>query len=572
MADSLGFLEKALQRAAAETLLRLEDIRTRLKPLTATGDKKASQLDTVLAALAVPAADGGKARLYHRIKVGDLTRKLGIGDSNFSASVRVKELLEGLTLAELVIECQIQTGQQILADTEIQVSTTSDLVGFNLGRTFNDNFVRIVGETPQEYRQRVRSGLPPMFQFSCEAVARRVDNGELTHEEQLLLRDTLAERFPAVFGVAPPVEVPQPIDSEEWERFQAETRLWPRLVEMSFEERLRVVDGWPAATPALFRFLVTESRQEGRKKKSQGVEVCQLALASLKSWRSQLHETAVYPLRAEGLAWLGNAHRLNVDFFNADTASRKAVAMVEARDVGPLVAAIVFFLHATLRMFQRRHDEAEVLFERSLHCVDQTQDATWKARILRQAASAAIYADKNDEALEHLRRAKTFATTAEDLFNDEYHIIVILVRARLYEQAATAFDELKNVEPPSMRWRFELEWVGGNIDEGLGRLEAAEAKYRALLRTFTALDERLDTALISLDLAKICVETAKLDEAYQLAAFVCHFFSAARVCDETLQSLEVLSRATRRRTITRAILQDLHSTLSRDPWLSLQKA
>jgi len=122
-----------------------------------------------------------------------------------------------------------------------------------------------------------------------------------------------------------------------------------------------------------------------------------------------------------------------------------------------------------------------------------------------------------------------------------------------------------------MRWRFELEWVGGNIDEGLGRLEAAEAKYRSLLRIFTVLDETFDTALLSLDLSTICVEVAKLDEAYHLAAAVCHFFSGARVCDETLQSLEVLGQATRRRTITRAVLRDLRTALRRDPWLALRQ-
>jgi AraC-like DNA-binding protein/tetratricopeptide (TPR) repeat protein len=565
-----GFLEKELERVAVETMLRLENIRGRLKPLVAAGDKKAAQLDTFLAALT--ASVEGKARLYHRIKIGELTQKLGIGDSNFSASVRVKELLEGLSLAELVMDCRVQTARKVLADTEISVATTSDLVGFNLVRTFHDNFVRLVGETPQEYSRRTRAGRPPIFRLSCEAMIRRAGNGELTLEEQFLLRDTLAERFPAVFGVPQPVEVPQPIDAEEWERFQAQTRLWPRLVEMSFDEQLCVVRGWPVATPALFRFLITKSRETGRKNKLQGVEGSKVALASLESSRLLLSEVAIYPLKAEGLAWLGNAHRLNMEFLEADTEIRKAVAMVEARDVGAGVTGVVFFLYATLRMFQRRHDKAEELFERSLRSIDQTDDATWKARILRQAASAAIYAGKSDEALDYLRRAKALATTAEDLFSADYHGIVALERAGCYEQAALALDQLRSVEPPSMRWRLELEWVGGSIAEGLGHLEAAEAKYRNLLRSFTALDEPFDTALISLDLATLCVDMVKLDEAHQLSAVVYQFFSSARVCDETLRSLEALGHATRRGTITRVILQDLRGTLRRDPWLELRQA
>ncbi len=173
---------------------------------------------------------------------------VGIGDT--AAGGELREYI-GYTIDELIAKLRIDTAYPLVAETRFSLGLISHELGFRAYRTFTRTYKIWVGEPPRDTRRRYREGGdPPVdfpFDFSDFRTVRRIGGGEATPNDLERLRRALADLYPDTFGdgevespeTASAAAMPLPLDSEAFERFQAENVVWPALLRLSFPEQRR---------------------------------------------------------------------------------------------------------------------------------------------------------------------------------------------------------------------------------------------------------------------------------------------------------------------------------------------
>ncbi len=431
------------------------------------------------------------------------------------------------------------------------------------------------------------SDLPPdePYDFRNFRSVRRLGDGEATPNELDRLRRTLGELYPDTFGDHEPETpetaiatiLPPVVDTEVFEKFVVEHQVWPALRGLSFVEQRRYVRQCPSWTPALFDFLHRRSREEGRRDRQRGIELSQLALDSLDGNEDRLGER-IHSLRAQGWAWLGNARRLALEFLAADTALRKADLMLQAGEgrSDPFASGIVSICKGTLRMFQRRHEEALGWFDSALMFFRTASVVPWQIRALISRSSTLIYQERYQEVTAPLRQADALLAEAEESlpYILSYSIVNGLVKSDAYHEAETRLASLQEKYPQPERtvWRCQELWLGAKIDHALGRLDSAEEKYHLGLGGLKPLKEPLYEALLSLDLAVLYSEARRLAEVIEISVEILPVFESIKLYDETLASLGLFSAAVARGSIPTSTLRKVRIALERDPLLeAMQK-
>jgi tetratricopeptide (TPR) repeat protein len=419
------------------------------------------------------------------------------------------------------------------------------------------------------------------FDFSDFQTFRRISNGEATANDLERLHNALGDLYPDTFNkheVSGQIETasvtPPSFNSEAFERFQAETEIWPTLLSLPFAEQRRYVRQCRCWTPALFHFLHQKSREEGRLDRQRGKEISQLVLDLLDE-NEELLGTRTYSLRAQAWAWLCNARRLALDFVAAGTAIGHAESALQIRECrGDAFAhGIVYVCKGTLRMFQRRHQEAIDLFDIAFGRFEEAGDCSWQIRTLLHRAAALIYSDSYKEAEPTLKKATALLDIEHDehlAFRVKYTMSYELVKIARFDDAKAALATITKehqVRIPTLR--FQIQWVEGTIDHGLGKTDAAEASYLSAQRGFETLNELLYEALVVLDLTVLYAETEQMTKVIENSIATCRFFESIKLYDETLANLELLRIAIHQTDVTAQSLRALRSALWRDPLMTL---
>ncbi|MCP4603198.1 MAG: hypothetical protein GY847_22235, partial [Proteobacteria bacterium] len=156
--------------------------------------------------------------------------------------------------------------------------------------------------------------------------------------------------------------LPQSIALDREEREMIEMHVaWEAIRDLSWSEQRELIwDRLQHSTPLFFHFLREKSISEGREDRMRGVQLAELALESL-AVTEQISGRNAGSLRAQGLAWLGNARRLAFDFPGAEKAFSDAEAFLPDDNDEPLIVAEFYELKAALRLWQRCFSEALAL-------------------------------------------------------------------------------------------------------------------------------------------------------------------------------------------------------------------
>ncbi len=535
--------EKLLEQSAEETLRRIRAdagrASQRLKPLLRTIARRLTDPD---------------------FNVTALWRDHGITDK--AAASWFAEV--GPTPRVYIEEARLGIAGWLLTRTRFPLWQVAQESGYACDATLCRAIKRRVDTTPDQYR---RSRPPPESLVpDLEARVSCGLTGELVQRDGfslLLEMEAMVERLRRFYDAGN--LVPVLTSGADFEEYLVERKIWPEVADQPFERQRLLVRSCRLATPAFYEFLHRKSREEGRANRQRGLELAQLAFDSVGSLGGR------YPnLQPQSRAWLGNARRLKLDFLGADRDVQQAVEQIRHSPDATTVG-IVHWLKGTLRMTQRRQDDAIECFETAYSAFEQQGDSEWLIKTLLHKVTALAYAERHDEALQPLEEAAALLdpeTEGTLSFTVEYFVVFALERAERFEAAAERIEALKRIKVDSDLWRCQVQWLDASIDYGLGR-PAAESKFLSVLRGIESLDEPLYESLLLLDLVILFAERGRSAKVIEIAGGVLSVFSALRLSKETMASLKLLSDAISRMRVTTSVLKDFRACLRRDPLVDL---
>ncbi len=476
----------------------------------------------------------------------------------------------GTSLSRYIAEARIEVASVLMATTDLDLASISLKVGYTYHPTFADNFKRLKGKLPSEV---TREPLPPPQiddEKSLKAGRGLLDEDAIVRHVEDLVRiyPTAAKRIH--IGACPDPEPQIVVDGARGDRLQAEG-LWQEIRDLPFVEQCQRVRQYLFCSTVLFDLLREMSRREGRKSRQRGVTVAKLALASLESSDSVFGDR-IHDLRALGWAWLGNAHRLALEFSAAaaafEQADREWSTPRAKHDL--LVLANICALKGSLWMMQRDYVAATRELDRSCSLYRQSGQARDEARELIQRAAIHGYAGKLSEAEGDLREAAGLIDEDEEkdlAFAVRGNLANALVRAGQAESAAKELDRARQLNRAigDPLGTVKLDWIEGDLGELQGDLERAKSFYQAARAGFRDADERRYFGLVSVDLMTIHSLQGDWERVGVLASETLPILTSLSLHGETVVTVGILAQAVEAGSLSRCLLNELRDALRQDP-------
>ncbi len=308
-----------------------------------------------------------------------------------------------------------------------------------------------------------------------------------------------------------------------------------------------------------------------RRSRRRGVEVAKLALVSLEG-SDEVFGERIHDLRAFGWAWLGNAHRLALDFSAAAPAFEHADrewSRPRAKP-DPLVLASICALKGSLWMVRREYVAATRELDRSCSLYRQSDQARDEARELITRATIHIYAGKPNEAIEDLREASGLIDEEEEqelAFAIRGNLANALTRAGEAESAAKELSRARQLNQAidDPLGTPKLDCIAGDLSELQGDLERAKRYYQAARAGFRDADERRYFGIVSVDLMTVHARQGDWERVGALAAETLPVLDSLCLHRETVAAVGFLAEAVEAGSLSRRLVNDLRAALRRDP-------
>jgi AraC-like DNA-binding protein len=482
--------------------------------------------------------------------------KTGNRDNSLSASFR---RYLGKTPWRYIRLARLEVADVLLRDYAYTVGEVAEAVGYDNDETFSRNYEALTGDKPSAV---IGEGSTPDIGI---ATLRRALRGELEPEEGLKVLARLRRLYEGRTALPPGFA-----DGPEYERWKAE-ELWEEIRPLPFEKQRSVVRWHPFRTTALFDHLRRKSREEGRKDRQLGVRLAELALVSLDAC-GEASTDRFHDRLAEGLICLGNARRLAVDFPRSDADFEKARGVWRTPRSKPElgVAARIDLNQGTVRMFQRRYDEAREMLEKSLEVFEQECDSQGQIEALLQRAAIRGYTDDIEGSIEDLARA--LALVDKDVpsyltFTIYKNLANAHARAGRRKRALSNFglsrEHLIQIDHPL--GHAELKWLQGFIKEGAGQFREAESLYRQALDAFSEAGDSSSAALLMLDSAAVSSELDRHGTVLRLLSRAIPVLQSHHFHPETVTSLALVAKSLTAKKVSSSVVRELQSYLRQDP-------
>jgi len=320
-------------------------------------------------------------------------------------------------------------------------------------------------------------------------------------------------------------------------------------------------------TTALFEYLLEQSRVEGRGDRERGVWIAELAVESLKGLTWRLSAEEMVHQRIRGLAYLGNALRLSIDFSGAEKAFSEAFLLANGVSTAPPVfqAEVVFF-KACLRMNQRRREEALSLAENAL--THLSRDGHIKLRVEAMTLIGSIQGFRGCW-FEALRRFRAAGEQAKGL-GDPYLLIsvesgLVWANIKMGNLAAAnvslckAFELVETLNQASCS--PYLHWLKGIYAAEKKELEQATEALSEALAGFQEQKNYGYAAAVALELAIVLSRQDRCSEVLETASSSLAILKELELDEECLLLVATLEKAIVRSEVKRILLHSLRSHL-----------
>jgi len=474
----------------------------------------------------------------------------------------------GVTPGVYIKDFQMEiVGRLLRSECEFTLEEIAEVVGYFHGGSLSRAFTSWARMTPAAFRERTlalrAAGVePPDLKFFRTGWAlgvefERADRAEL--EE--LMHGLIG--FKNLEGSSLPTENPLLVTEEIV--LAEEFGRW--LIESVVEEREQGIR-WAGVfqTPALFEYLLEQSRVVGRGDRKKGVWVAELALESLKglTWRLGAEEMVYQRIR--GWSYLGLARRLSGDSSGAEEAFSEALSLSRLSEAPSLVLAELSSFFASFRAFQRRWAEALRFAEDALSNMSPQGDEKLRAETMIVVGGVHGFEGNWPCALSNFQGARERAQSLDDSYlhlSVESHLVWANFKTgHLSEAEASlkrAFDLAKKIglesAYPHLFW---LKGIGAAEKKDLRRAE------EALRRAFTGFQNLGDfpcSAAVGLELAIILSWQGKQREVLEVARAALPVLQELQLNEECLVLVAVLEQAIVEQKLETALLFRLRSRI-----------
>jgi len=473
----------------------------------------------------------------------------------------------GLAIKPYLLRLKEELAKWLLWKTRLRVKHIAELLGYSLPFNFTRDFSRWTGQSPEDFRATRRGHMT-----TAGTPDRR------THRVPLV-RDRICSRLgldlPWVSDRGLPAAAPGPLlvslagahgeDMAElvWETVREETPgRQPHLL------RHKVL----FQGTELFQLLSRLSRELGRRSRKRGVALAELALETVVGSRELLGECAG-DLHVLALARLGNARRLLGDTTGSSEAFQciEAISSGEKRDVAPGVEAEVLDLEASLRISERRFDDALRLLERSLELSRDVGNVPIQVNSLLQRSGINRYQDRPEDTLRDLHEVqKLLEAEAQpdplQLLSGHLEQALAYLELGNLTGARQALLEAKDRSEAldHVPCRHQLQWIEGRLASREGEEACAERLLRLARAGFEEIGDHESAALSGLDLGILCHEQGRYGELTELLeSAVIPVLRESRLSDQAPAALNLLQEALDGEVVSLAVLRKARHLLGR---------
>lgn len=277
---------------------------------------------------------------------------------------------------------------------------------------------------------------------------------------------------------------------------------------------------------------------------------------------------ALADLQALALAERGNARRVADDLVHAEADLKQALDRASTGTDSPRVLARLLDLTASLRIDQRRFDEAGKLLDWVQYIYLEMGERHEAGRALISKSNAASYALDLQEAIRLLGLGLMLIDTERDP-----HLVLAVVHNLAYhlideERVEEARGLMRESRPLYAAYggsvdQLKARWLEGRIAMRLSDLAEAEQAFQDVRAGFAEVGVTYDIALVSLELAEIWLDQGRNREIQALLDDTVTAFRARGIRREAIATLLMLRESVERQSITTALLRAAADTLEK---------
>jgi tetratricopeptide (TPR) repeat protein len=321
--------------------------------------------------------------------------------------------------------------------------------------------------------------------------------------------------------------------------------LWAELSSLSSEEQIRRVGTDERfASPELIRQMIQGSQSVRFDDPDKILHLAHLACLAAESCSAE--ETGsrerLADLRSQAWRQYANALRVQARLRESEAAFARAQRYGEEGTGDPTVRAKLLAQMVSLRIFQRRFDDAIRLAEEAGRIYKEIEQTNAFASTLVQKAVATLYAGDPETAARTLNRAIPLIDPAGDphlLLAACHNLVRCYIDLERPEQALSLYFEAQELyqEFQDSLILLRAGWQEGQLLRDLGHLHAAEAALTYARDGFAKQELLGETALVSLDLAAVYVHLGDAEKLRDIVATTVPICRALGVDREALASL-----------------------------------
>jgi tetratricopeptide (TPR) repeat protein len=273
-------------------------------------------------------------------------------------------------------------------------------------------------------------------------------------------------------------------------------------------------------------------------------------------------------LRARAWAELANAWRANDDMAEAETAMMRALELQSQGTGSELLLARLADLSASLFCDQRRFDEAFQMLDTAYGLYERLGSAHDAGRVLVMKGLYTGYTGNAELGLRILSQGLASIDRDRDprlTFRTLHNILLFRVELGDLAEARRQLDRMRHLYD---RYAGPHEWVKlrsieGKIAAGLGDLPRAEELLRGVRNELDAAGLGYQAAIITLDLASVCLQLGKTAEVRRLVQEMVETFGSVGVEREAMAALTLLSEAVEQEVTTVGLIARVAGVLQR---------
>lgn len=277
---------------------------------------------------------------------------------------------------------------------------------------------------------------------------------------------------------------------------------------------------------------------------------------------------ALADLQAQAWAAQGNARRVVGDLKEADADLARALERSVQGTGDPRLLARLMDLTASLRIAQRRFEEASQLLDWVFSIHSELGESHEAGRALIGKSNTAAYALDLEEAVRLLGQSLELMDADRDphlVLNVVHNLAYHFVDDGRHEEARRLLDRSQALYAAYGGHidRTKARWLDGRIALGLGDPDGAEQIFREVRSGLEEIGLPYDMALVSLELAAIWLKQGRTGEILTLLDETVSVFRERDIRREAIAALLMLREAFERERVTTALLQAVASELER---------